>query len=127
MASSDDRLRSLLAWTLVQDDRFEVVGEATDGDGVLACPAPFRVALVDLTIGGLGILGVLRRLLRRPEDLAVVVVGHEKSGYVRDALRLEGAADYVLLPECVEELSDRVLAACVVDPPPVPSKRRSAA
>ena len=127
VASSDAHLRSLLAWTLAQDERFEVVAQAKDGDEVLACPESFRVEVVDVSIGGLGILGVMRRLKRRTDGPIVVVVGHESASYVRHALALEGAADYLLLPEDVDDLTQRISETSDTPSGPEPSTSRPAA
>lgn len=112
MASSDTKVRSVLAWTLAHDDRFLVVAEVPDGDSVLSFAGTFEVAIVDLAIHGLGVLGVLRQLSRRERVPVVVVVSHTDAIYIRHALVDEGAADYVSMPDELDELPDRLIHAC---------------
>ena len=111
IASAESRVRKLLSWSLSHDGRFNVVGEVSDGDALVAQTEPFDVALVDLTIPGLGVLAVIYRLRRDSPNRAVVVMGHTDAGYVRNAVIAEGAADYLLLPDDLEKLADRLLNA----------------
>ena len=111
VASADRRARKLLSWSLTHDGRFNVVGEASDGDMLVAQTEPYELALVDLTIPGLGILGVIDRLRRHSPSQTVVVMGYTDARYVRKAITAEGAADYLLLPDDLDKLTDRLLNA----------------
>lgn len=111
VASSDISVRKLICSALVRDRRFEVVAQATDGDSVVGCPIEFDAAIVDVSIPGLGILGVMSGLhdaLTRP---VVVVVSRSDAVYLRHACLAEGANDYLVLPDDLYKLPDRVVGA----------------
>jgi DNA-binding NtrC family response regulator len=116
VASSDNNLRTVLCWTLAHDDRFRVVGQAIDGDSVLACRSTFDVALIDLAIHGHGVLGVLARLQDRVPVSATVVIAHTDSVYLRHAVVAEGAVDCLVMPEDLDELTDRLVAVSTARP-----------
>ena len=111
VASSDKHVRSVVAWTLAHDRRFEIVAAMKTGDEVVAFEGPTDVAVLDLAVAGLGILGVIRRLLRRQPAPAIVVIGHANAVYLRHAMAGEGAADYLVIPDDAHELTERVLKA----------------
>ena len=108
VASTDTRLRKLLYSTLTRDRRFDVVAQATDGGAVVSTGASFDVAVVDVAIAGLGILGVMSTLSRSLAKPVVVVVSRTDAIYLKHACLAEGAADYLVLPDDLLELPDRV-------------------
>lgn len=110
VASSDANLLHVLAWTLAHDSRLDVVSQARDGDAVLSAPK-CDLVVVDVAIGGLGILGVLDGLRRRYPAPAVVVLAHTGPVYLRHAMAAEGAADYVVIPDDLEELPARLVSS----------------
>jgi DNA-binding NarL/FixJ family response regulator len=124
VASTDKHLRSLLCWSLAQDDRLDVVAQVSDGDAIVMAPAAMDVALVDMSINGLGILGVLRRLGRRDPVPNVVVVSTHDVEYLRHALDAEGATDYLVMPRDVEQLTERLWQAAAEQPTYAPAGGR---
>jgi DNA-binding response OmpR family regulator len=110
VASGSRPLRELLSRSLAHDERFSVIPEASDGDAVVGCLDSYDLALVDLTLPGLGILGVLSRLRCHPAH-PVVVMAHTDAVYLRNAVAAEGGADYVVIPDDLEELADRLIRA----------------
>jgi DNA-binding NarL/FixJ family response regulator len=111
IASGSRPLRELLRRSLAQDERFVVVSEASDGDAIVARPETYELALVDLTVPGLGILGVLNKLRQRRPARSVVVMAYTDAIYLRNAVAAEGGADYVIMPDELEQLPDRMFRA----------------
>jgi len=113
VAESDARLRSVLCWLLDDDGRFRVMGQAGTEDQVLACEAPFDVALIDLRLSGLGHLNVIGRLLQRDPVPVVVVLADTGVVYLRHAAAAEGAFAYLVRPADLEHLGDRLAEVCL--------------
>jgi DNA-binding NarL/FixJ family response regulator len=111
VASSDSHLRLLLCRSLAHDRRFRVVAQAADGDAALACPIAFDVAVVDLSIGGFGVLEVITHLRSRQPAPAIVVISHADVLYLRDALTAEGVADYLVVADDIQGLPERLFRA----------------
>jgi len=111
VGSTDTHLRKLLGSSVGHDRRFEMVAQATDGEAVVACPAVFDAAVVDVSIAGLGILGVMSHLRSSPKHPVLVVVSRTDAIYLRHACLAEGAADYLVLPGDLEQLPDRIVRA----------------
>jgi len=97
-ASSDPVLRGALRRALWSDHRVDLVGEATDGDAVVNFGEPFDVAVVDLAIGGFGVMGVLSHLSQGDSAPAVIIVSRSDAVYLRHAVEAEGAAGFVVIP-----------------------------
>jgi DNA-binding NarL/FixJ family response regulator len=97
---------------LGHDDRFEVVGQATDGDAVVARLHDFDIALIDPAIHGFGIIGVVERLRHRDPPPATLVVGHTDALHRCQALAAEGVADYLVIPGDLDGLPDRLVTIC---------------
>jgi CheY-like chemotaxis protein/anti-sigma regulatory factor (Ser/Thr protein kinase) len=97
VADDDADMRALLSTALRRDGRFEVVGEAGDGDEAVAVVEATQpdLVLLDLGMPGRGGLEALP-LLRRAADKAQIVV---VSGFPGDRLeavsRASGAVGYV--------------------------------
>lgn len=108
VASTDTRVRKLLYSTLSRDKRFEVVAQVADGGSVITSAEPFDIAVVDVAIAGLGILGVMSGLHGPTRSPVVIVVSHTDAIYLRHACLAEGAADYLVLPDALVELPDHV-------------------
>ncbi len=111
IGSNDAQLRSLLGRSLSDDGRFRVVADGADGEAVVAAPLRFDVAVLDLSLRGLGILGVISDLRRRHPSPPVVVVSEHDAVYLRHAVEAEGAADYLLIPENLDETAERIVRA----------------
>ncbi|HEX6395511.1 MAG TPA: response regulator [Acidimicrobiales bacterium] len=110
VASSSPSLRMLLRSKLRRDRRFAVVAETSDGDGVLALSVGYDLVLLDLRLPGLGVLGVMSRLRVRHPDRSIVVVASTSVPYLRYAALQEGAADYLEIPEELDDLPERLFA-----------------
>lgn len=108
VASTDTRVRKLLYSTLSRDKRFDVVAQVTDGDSVITLAESFDIAVVDVAIAGLGILGVMSGLHGPMRSPAVIVVSRTDAIYLRHACLAEGAADYLVLPDALVALPDHV-------------------
>jgi DNA-binding NarL/FixJ family response regulator len=111
VASSDSHLLLLLCRSLAHAHGFQVVAKAADGDAALACPVGFDVAVVDLSISGLGVLGVIAHLRSRDPAPAIVVISHADAVYLRDALAAEGVADYLVVADDIQDLPERLIRA----------------
>ena len=109
VASTDRHLRSVLCWSLEHDERCQVVVQASDGDAVVACRCAFDVAVVDVAISGLGIMGVIGRLRDRKPAPLVVVLAHTDAIYLRHALQAEGASGYLVMPDDLDHLGERLV------------------
>jgi two-component system, OmpR family, response regulator PhoP len=116
---SDRRLRSVLCWLLDEDERFCVVGQASTEDQAVACDAPFDAALVELGLSGLGGLNVIGRLLQRDPIPGVVILADTGAVYLRDAAAQEGAIGYLVRPDDLEHLGDRLAKLLQPTPPPL--------
>lgn len=97
-----DGLRALLA----SDDRFEIVGDASDG--VLALAAVQRlspdVVVLDVSMPGMNGAQVAKRLKElHPHVKTVALTVHEEGGYLR-SLMDAGASGYVLKRSASSEL-----------------------
>ena len=110
LASNNASLRGLLRSTLLQDRRFIVVAEAKDGDEVLAQPMSCDLTVLDLTISGLGVFGVMSQLHFLHPERPVVVVASTGAPYLRHAALQEGAADYLVVPDELDDLPRRLFA-----------------
>lgn len=108
VAESDSRLRSVLCWLLDDDQRFCVVGQASTEDQALACESPFDVALLDLRLSGLGGLNVIGRLRQHDPVPLVVILADTGAVYLRHAAAQEGAIAYLVRPDDLEHLGDRL-------------------
>ena len=111
LASSNADLSNILWRTLTHDGRFEVVERATDGDAVVTFTGSYDVAVVDLAISGLGVLGVLERLKEGLAPPTVVVLSTADAIYLRHAAEAEGVADFVVVPAELNQLAERLLQA----------------
>jgi DNA-binding NarL/FixJ family response regulator len=95
-------LRALLAI----DPRFEIVGEASEGEGAVAAADALRPDLVVMDVSLPGINGVqaTRQLKSQHPNMRVVALTvHEESGYLRSLLDA-GASGYVLKRSAASEL-----------------------
>lgn len=105
-----DLVRAGLAALLQADDRMTVVLEESDGLAALETvprAAP-DVALVDLSLAGLGGLEVTRRLRKAAPKMGVIVVSmHADEAYVAAALEA-GASGFVPKTSLPQELRDAV-------------------
>jgi DNA-binding NarL/FixJ family response regulator len=95
-------LRALLA----TDPRFQIVGEASEGESALSAAATLRPDLVvmDVSLPGMNGVQATRRLKSQYPDTRVVALTiHEEGGYLRSLLDA-GASGYVLKRSAASEL-----------------------
>ncbi|HYU78275.1 MAG TPA: response regulator transcription factor [Vicinamibacterales bacterium] len=95
-------LRALLA----SDPRFEIVGEATDGESAIAQANALRpdIVVMDVSLPGVNGVQATRQLRGQlPDTRVVALTVHEEGGYLRSLLDA-GAAGYVLKRSAASEL-----------------------
>ena len=95
-------LRALLA----SDPRFEIVGEASEGEGAVSQATSLQpdVVVMDVSMPGLNGVQATRRLkAQNPDTRIVALTVHEEGGYLRSLLDA-GAAGYVLKRSAASEL-----------------------
>lgn len=95
-------LRALLA----SDPRFEVVGEASEGEAAVAAAGTLQpdVVVMDISLPGLNGVQATRRIKAQQPDVHVVALTvHEEGGYLRSLLDA-GASAYVLKRSAASEL-----------------------
>jgi DNA-binding response OmpR family regulator len=122
VASTDVSVRKLLSSSLSRDRRFTIVAQAGDGDAVVTSTTDFDIAVVDVSISGLGILGVMSNLRRSASQPIVIVVSRTDAIYLRHACLAEGATDYLVIPDDLPGLPERVARASEASPALVTSE-----
>ena len=81
---------------LADEADVDIVGEATDGDELLAQlpSAPCEIVLLDLSMPGRSGISLLREIATAANPRVVVLSMHEEDQYIVEALKA-GAAGYV--------------------------------
>lgn len=105
-------LRAGLRMLLDAEADIEVIGDAGDGAEALAQVQKLvpDVALLDITMPGMGGLEALRKIREGSTHTRVLILTmHDDEGYLRDALRA-GAAGYVLKQAADTELISAIRA-----------------
>jgi two-component system, NarL family, response regulator NreC len=113
LADDHETVRAGLRLLVDAQPDMEVIAEAADGEQALARIADRRptVAVLDLTMPGLGGLAVARQLARTPDITSIVVLTrHDDEAYVRELLAT-GVAGYVLKQSSSDELLRAIRAA----------------
>ncbi|MEO6715531.1 MAG: response regulator transcription factor [Mycobacteriales bacterium] len=113
IADDHPMFRFGLRAVLDQTDGIEVVGEAADGEALLALVAEFApdVVLTDLTMEGVDGVQVIRTLAERNPGLPVLALTmHSDDAHVRAALR-GGARGYLLKGADADAIALAVQAA----------------
>jgi DNA-binding NarL/FixJ family response regulator len=113
LADDHETVRAGLRLLVDAQSDMQVVAEASDGAQALARIADSspNVAVLDLTMPGLGGLAVARQLATSPDATSIVVLTrHDDQAYVRELLAA-GVAGYVLKQSSSEELLRAIRAA----------------
>jgi two-component system response regulator NreC len=113
LADDHETVRTGLRLLVDAQPDMRVIAEASDGEQALAHIADRGpdVAVIDLTMPGLGGLAVARRLANTPEATSIVVLTrHDDEAYVRELLAA-GVAGYVLKQSSSDELLRAIRAA----------------
>jgi DNA-binding NarL/FixJ family response regulator len=95
-------IRALLA----SDPRFEIIGEASEGESAVAAVSSLNpdVVVMDISLPGLNGVQATRQLrAQNPATRVVALTVHEEGGYLRSLLDA-GAAGYVLKRSAASEL-----------------------
>jgi NarL family two-component system response regulator LiaR len=95
LVCGDPRVRTVLAWILSEDSRFELVGSLDRGDHAADWGGPLDAVLVDMAVPGLDALATIRDLRQRYPALTAVVLGPVDAPYLRAASSEAGAAGYI--------------------------------
>jgi two-component system, NarL family, response regulator NreC len=113
LADDHEIVRAGLRLLIEGQDDMEVVGEASTGEEAITSVRALRpnVAVVDLTMPGIGGLGAIRTLRAEGGPTKVVVLTrHEDDAYVRE-LMSAGTTAYVLKHSGSAELLNAIRAA----------------
>jgi DNA-binding NarL/FixJ family response regulator len=104
-------IRVLMRFTLEEDSRIEVVGEAADGESGVAGVVETRadVILLDLSMPGMDGLEAIARLREVAPDTGIVVLSGFSAGRLREASLDAGADRYLEKGEPGEVIRDAVL------------------
>ena len=114
IADDAEPLRALLATKLGADERFDVVGQAADGDSAVdvAVATDADAVLLDLSMPGADGIHALRRLqVEAPRIAAVVLSGFRAGEFAGEVLEL-GAVAYVEKGVDLDELASILDDAC---------------
>jgi DNA-binding NarL/FixJ family response regulator len=106
--ADDHRLfRAGLRSILESQPGIDVVGEAVDGHGALACVSrtPADILLLDISMPGLNGLETLRRLTAEKHAIQVIVLSmHSDRYFIAEAFKA-GARGYLLKDSAIQELA----------------------
>lgn len=113
LADDHEIVRAGLRMLVDAQPDMRVIAEASDGEQALARIADSEpdVAVLDLTMPGLGGLAVARQLAHTPDATSIVVLTrHDDEAYVRELLAA-GVSGYVLKQSSSDELLRAIRAA----------------
>jgi DNA-binding NarL/FixJ family response regulator len=113
LADDHETVRAGLRLLVDAQPDMRVIAEASDGEQALTRIAATDpdVAVLDLTMPGLGGLAVARQLAHTPDSTSIVVLTrHDDEAYVRELLAA-GVAGYVLKQSSSDELLRAIRAA----------------
>jgi DNA-binding NarL/FixJ family response regulator len=104
-------IRVLMRFTLEEDPRLEVVGEASDGEGGVAGVVETRadIILLDLSMPGMDGLEAIARLREVAPSTGIVVLSGFSAGRLREAAIDAGADRYLEKGEPAKAIRSAVL------------------
>jgi DNA-binding NarL/FixJ family response regulator len=104
-------IRVLMRFTLEEDSRLEIVGEAADGETGVAGVVETRadVILLDLSMPGMDGLETIARLREESPNTGIVVLSGFSAGRLREAAIDAGADRYLEKGEPAETIRSAVL------------------
>ena len=116
IADDDDDFRLLLRLALTPDGRFELVGEATNADELVAVAGASHahVALVDCDMAGVDAFDALPLLRRAAPGCRVVLVSGYGDDDMRLASRAAGAVGYLRKDTPASRLADELAAVAAL-------------
>lgn len=106
-------MRAGLRAVLRSETDYEVVGEASTSDDAVRAAVALKpdVVLLDLSLPGIGGIGVARQLREKlPETKVLILTVHEDAALLREAMNV-GAAGYVIKRAAESELLAAIEAA----------------
>jgi DNA-binding NarL/FixJ family response regulator len=105
LADDHTIFRQGLKQILADEADIDIVGEATDGDELLAQlpSAPCDIVLLDLTMPGRSGISLLREIATAEDRRVIVLSMHEEDQYIVEALKA-GAAGYVTKNSASDQL-----------------------
>jgi two-component system NtrC family sensor kinase len=107
IVDDDDAVRNLFASYLTETYSCETAGHAQEALEILA-RKQFALVLSDIQMPGLGGIELLRKILERyPETAVIMISGVDRTQRVIDAIRV-GASDYLIKPCDLDVLSASV-------------------
>jgi len=113
MVVDDDTLMREVLKALLRDEKFEVVGEARDGQSALALLERSRpdIVCLDVNMPGMSGIDVLKSIRSSyPEIRVVMITGDSTMGTVREAVGF-GAMGYIIKPFKAGRVSASLRAA----------------
>ncbi len=112
IAESDPVTQAEICRLLEKDVRFGAISKVPTGDEALTLALEVDVVVVDLrTVRGLGALGTISQIARRPVRPPIVGLARHGEEWLSLAARCEGADDIIDWPQEASELAQRLLTA----------------
>lgn len=114
IADDTPDIRTLLRWSLEPDDRFEIVGEAANGEEAVAliCEADVDAILLDLAMPVMdGLQAIPRIKLASPGTRIVVLSGFDEDAMAGEAIS-RGADAYLEKGVAVAEIAHVLSEMC---------------
>jgi len=107
-------IRLLMRVALQEDGRFEVVGEAADGSEAVEMASREKpdAILLDLAMPVMDGLQAIPKIRENSPDSKIVVLTAFDAPRMLDETMAAGAHDYIEKGAEIEEIADRIVAAC---------------
>lgn len=110
IVDDSDDIRDLIRLALKRDERFDIIGEATDGQTGLKMVEEHRpsLLLVDLAMPVMDGLQVLDELSTHDDPPVAIVLSGFSSGPPEESAMEHGAAGYIEKGLALREMGDRI-------------------